>query len=296
MIFTENGIILFLQEKHIDLFSLFMRNYLPVNDAKFASIVTSAKEHIDIVTEYCNLPLKDITFYEFGAGWDLTIPLAFCAYGVEHQILVDIRNLLRCELVNDTIKKFQQNAIDWELPRRIDMFLPKDTFLSSLEKYYHIRYLAPCDARNTGLKTGSIDVITSTNTLEHISTHDIRKILLECHRLLCNDGLMSFFIDYKDHYSYFDQNISTYNFLQYSDRTWMFFNPSLHYQNRLRHGDYLHLFRQAGFEILDERRTDGTAADLEIIERLSLDKRFESYTTADLAVRSSHIILKKLIR
>ena len=28
MIFTENGIILFLQEKYIDLFSLFMRNYL----------------------------------------------------------------------------------------------------------------------------------------------------------------------------------------------------------------------------------------------------------------------------
>lgn len=32
MIFTENGIILFLQEKHIDLFSLFMRNYLVISD------------------------------------------------------------------------------------------------------------------------------------------------------------------------------------------------------------------------------------------------------------------------
>lgn len=217
------------------LFQRFVMKSLPVSDAKFVSIVTSAKEHMDIVNKYCKQPLKDVTFYEFGAGWDLIIPLAFCAYGVEHQILVDIRNLLRCELVNDTVKKFQQNAIDLELPQRIDKFLSENNLLSFLEEYYGIKYLAPCDARNTGLEAGSVDVITSTNTLEHISPHDIKNILLECHRLLRNDGLMSLFIDYKDHYSYFDHSISAYNFLQYSDRKWMLFNPSLHYQNRLRH-------------------------------------------------------------
>lgn len=110
------------------LFQRFVMKSLPVRDAKFASIVTFAKEHIDIVNKYRNQPLKDVTFYEFGAGWDLIIPLAFCTYGVEHQILVDIRNLLRCELVNDTVKKFQQN-IDLELPRRIDKFLPENTFI-----------------------------------------------------------------------------------------------------------------------------------------------------------------------
>jgi hypothetical protein len=104
---------------------------------------------------------------------------------------------------------------------------------------------------------------------------------------------MSLFIDYKDHYSYFDHGISTYNFLQYSDRKWRFFNPPLHYQNRLRHGDYLRLFQQAGFEILDERRTDGTAADLENIERLSLDKRFRAYSLSELAVKGSQFVLRK---
>lgn len=39
MIFTENGIILFLQEKHIDLFSLFMRNYLISGDKDFGGLV-----------------------------------------------------------------------------------------------------------------------------------------------------------------------------------------------------------------------------------------------------------------
>lgn len=275
------------------LFQRFVMKSLPVNDTKFASIVTSAKEHIDIVNKYCNQPLKDVTFYEFGAGWDLIIPLAFFSYGIEHQVLVDIRNLLRCGLVNDTIKKFQQNATDWELPRRNDKFLPENTFLSSLEKYYGIKYLAPCDARNTGLKTGSVDVITSTNTLEHISTNDIRKILLECHRLLRNDGLMSLFIDYKDHYSYFDHSISAYNFLQYSDRTWKFFNPPLHYQNRLRHKDYIQLFHSTGFEIIEESHQDGTIEDIETIERLFIDKRFRAYSFSELVVKSSHFVLRK---
>jgi len=153
----------------------FVMKSLPVSDAEFASTVTSAKKHIDIVNKYCNLPLKDVTFYEFGAGWDLIIPMAFCAYGVEHQILVDIRNLLRRELVNDTIGKYQENTINLKLPQRIDKFLPENSFLSFLEKYYGIKYLAPCDARNTGLEAGSIDVITSTNTLEHISPQNIQK-------------------------------------------------------------------------------------------------------------------------
>jgi len=223
----------------------------------------------------------------------LIIPLAFCAYGAEHQILVDIRNLLRCELVNDTIKKFQQNAIDLELPQRMDKFLPENNFLSFLEEYYGIKYFAPCDARNTGLDAGSVNVITSTNTLEHISPHDIQKILLECHRLLHNDGLMILFIDYKDHYSYFDHNISAYNFLQYSDRKWMLFNPSLHYQNRLRHKDYIKLIHSTGFEIVEERREDGAIEDVETIKKLFIDKRFSDYNLFELSAKSSTLVLRK---
>ena len=69
---------------------------------------------------------------------------------------------------------------------------------------------------------------------------------------------MSCVIDYLDHYSYFDKKISAYNYLQYSDATWALFNPALHYQNRLRHRDYLDLFYAAGFEVVEEERYGGT--------------------------------------
>ena len=252
---------------------------LPTSDAKFVSIVSSAKEHINVLQRYYRRPLGEATFYEFGAGCDVIILLAFYAFGVEHQILIDIRNLLRLELVNDTIQKFQRMALDLGLLRKPETCIDRGSqrdFDASLKKYYGIEYRAPCDASRTELEASSIDCITSTNTLEHIPPQDIRAILRECHRVLRDDGLMSFRIDYQDHYAYFSSNISVYNFLRYPDIVWVLFSPALHYQNRLRHRDYLKLFLTAGFEVVEERRRDSTAADLETVKRLPLDKQFKA--------------------
>ena len=73
------------------------------------------------------------------------------------------------------------------------------------------------DARASGLHAGCVDIITSTNTLEHIPPGEIAAILRECARLLREGGLMSSSIDLQDHYHWFDKNISVYNFLRFSD-------------------------------------------------------------------------------
>ena len=162
-----------------------------------------------------------------------------------------------------------------------------------LSRYYGIDYRAPCDARRTTLASSSIDYITSTNTLEHISPPDIQAILRECARIIKDTGFMSFSIDYQDHYSYFDDSISAYNFLKYSDKIWALFNPALHYQNRLRHRDYLEAFDAAGFEVVAAKQAHGTATDLAVIEQLPLAARFRRYTPSELAVRYSLVILRK---
>src|SRR5438067_829197 len=126
-------------------------------------------------------------------------------------------------------------------------------------------------------EAGSVDCITSTNTLEHIPPDDLAAILRECYRILAPSGLVSLDIDYQDHYSFFDPRITAYNFLRYSARTWSFFSPSLHYQNRLRHPDYLELVKAAGFKIIEEKRTDGTAEDLAAVQQMPLDQRFRGY-------------------
>jgi hypothetical protein len=54
------------------------------------------------------------------------------------------------------------------------------------------------------------------------------------------------------------------------------------------------LFYKAGFEIVDEWLQEGSIDDLKTIEQLVLDKRFKSYSPAELAISSAHIILKRM--
>jgi SAM-dependent methyltransferase len=268
---------------------------LPSNNAKFSSIVSNAKEHIDMIERFYHRPLASSKFYEFGSGWDMKIPLAFYSFGVQQQILVDIRNLVRRDLVNDTIEKHQRLALPFALPRKPDRYIEgnRRDLVRLLKQYYGIDFKAPCDARNTHIESCSIDCITSTDTLEHIPVQDMLGILNECYRILRDDGLMSFRIDYQDHYAYFDHNISVYNFLQYSDKAWIWYSPELHYQNRLRHRDYMDLFQKSGFEVISERRRDGAEIDLQTISRLSLDAKHSAYSLPELAVRGALVVMRK---
>ncbi len=277
-------------------FQRFVTRKLPIPGPTFARRVSIAKKHIDFVQQYySNRPPAEATFYEYGAGWDMVVPLAFYAFGVDRQIAVDIRNMVRPQLVNDTIEKYHETALDLAFLRKPDKYLDGGSphCLALLKEYYGINYRAPCDARCTGLRAGSIDCITSTDVLEHVPPHDIQAILRECYRLLRDGGVMSCRIDYTDHYSHFDKSISPYNFLQYSDKAWALFNPPLHYQNRLRHRDYLDLLRAAGFAVVEEQCREGTEADLQTLERLPLDPRFGAYSLSDLAVRNALIVVRK---
>jgi SAM-dependent methyltransferase len=272
---------------------------LPLKELQIQEKLLLAHKHIDSFQKYGQQPIEKTIFYEFGAGWDIVQPLLLYHLGINHQILVDIRKLIKMELVNDAIKVMQKsNIILCPQVELMQLIKNKDEFILSLQENLGIDYKAPLDARDTKLTEKIIDCITSTNTLEHIPAQDIKAILQECHRILKDDGIMSFQIDYQDHYSYFDNTISVYNFLKFSDYYWeLFFNPSLHYQNRLRHKDYLEIINNAGFEILSEEilMSDLALVDLEKIKSIELHKKFSKYSLTELAVRGSHLVIRKRI-
>jgi hypothetical protein len=155
---------------------------LPSSDEKFLEIFNQAKKHLKALHRHGTPNLEDARFYEFGAGFELGIPLSFYALGVKSQVLVDIRRLLRMELVNEILRKLER--IDGEVhlcrsPKKAFDEGHSDRWIDLLSEWYGIQYLAPCDARNTGLENASIDFVTSTNTLEHIPAADIRLIVKE---------------------------------------------------------------------------------------------------------------------
>ena len=228
----------------------------------------------------------EATFYEFGAGWDLAIPVAYALLGVGRQVLVDIRPSARVELVNDSLASYERlrGELEGVAGRELRPLGGPISRLEELEDRFGIRYLAPCDARGTGLPAESIEFVSSTDTCEHIPGAELGEIFRECFRLLRPGGAFSCRIDLQDHYAYFDRSLSSYNFLRYSDRAWSLVNSPLHHQNRLRSPEYLQLVRDAGFELVVEKPSGPSEAGLKELESLPLAPRFRRFPPEELGV------------
>ena len=254
------------------LFQRHVARSLPGGEPVVRRKLARARQHL----EAFGRPAEEAVFYEFGAGWDLAIPLSYAALGVGRQVLVDIRPSARVELVNETITL---------LERELGSLGGPVSSLAELEERFGISYLAPRDARATGLEADSIDFITSTDVCEHIPEGDLAQIFRECKRLLRPGGAISCRIDLQDHYAYFDPSLSRYHFLRFSDRAWGLVNSSLHFQNRLREPDYRRLVEEAGLEVVSWTPSGPSDEGLAELEALELAPPFRNgYTPEQLGV------------
>ena len=117
---------------------------------------------------------------------------------------MDLSRWVRPGFVNGAIRHLQQEPPEGAVrtPRAL---LPEGPdFDRDLERAYGIRYLAPADARDTRLPAGSIDLVATTSTLEHVPLPDLRAILKETRRLCHDQSVVSHVVDYSDHFAHGD--------------------------------------------------------------------------------------------
>ena len=278
------------------LFQQHVTRSLPPPESTFRKKFSRALKHIAAYREHGpNRGLGEAVFYEFGAGWDLAVQLSYWSLGADSQILVDIRPNLRLALVNETLRRLARlrPELEEEAGRPVrDPGAEEIGSIAELASRFGIEYLAPRDARATGLAAGSIDFVSSTNTLEHVPAGDIVPMLAECRRLLREDGVLSSHIDLRDHYSYFDPSISVYNFLRYGERSWRWLSSDLLYQNRLRRPAYTAAFGEAGFAVVSEEAAGPGAADIAALEAMPIAPAFRPYSPQELGVQGLDLIAR----
>ena len=180
--------------------------------------------------------------FEFGAGKHLAQNL-YLSSVVNNQIVVDLHPMVELDLIERA-----RSLLSTQCKLRVEKEIKTFEHLAE----YGIEYRAPFDASSTDFQNNSIDACISTNTLEHIPKKDIVKIFGELHRILKPKGIVSAYIDYTDHYAHTDSSISKLNYLMFSDSQWKKYNHKVHYQNRMRHYDYLNIFDDCGFKIIEE--------------------------------------------
>lgn len=255
---------------------------LPRAEKQVKAIYYLALRLIEQYARHGSRPLQDSTFFEFGSGRDLVVPLAIGACGARQFITVDIERLAKLDLVRSNAG-FVANLSG--------MTRPALSSWDDLRNSWRVDYRAPSDARATGIEGDTIDCALSVETLEHIPPADISTILTEIHRILRPDGVAIMQIDYGDHFKGFDPSISSFNFLTYSDEQWEPFQSRFQYVNRLRHSQYLDLFKNAGFEIV-LANPDRLPAEPAILSQLA--SRFHGFAEEDLFTLGALIVARPL--
>jgi SAM-dependent methyltransferase len=240
----------------------------------------SLKSYMIPVERFKEMP-RARTAFEFGAGRGLITPLLLKHAGAETIYAYDLQRLASVRQVNAVIGQLEAVAGIPGAPIQS---------LDDLAKRYSIIYRAPGDARDTGLPDGSVDLVYSTATLEHIPPDQIRQILSECRRILQPEGRMSFTIDYHDHYASSDRAIGFMNFYQFGDEEWRKYNSGRHFQNRLRHSDYISLFEEVGLRVLAQTPIFDEWSERDL-ERVQLHPRFERYSHQDLTASNGLFLL-----
>lgn len=126
--------------------------------------------------------------------------------------------------------------------------------------------------------------------MECIPLNSLRSILAESFRYLRKDGLHSHAIDCSAPYARDDDTISELNFLKFSDSDWKKHNSSFQSVNRLRHPDYLRIFRETGFSI-DHEECHAEPMRDDVLAHLAAE--FREYKESDLNILRSMIVARK---
>ncbi|WP_212373270.1 class I SAM-dependent methyltransferase [Bradyrhizobium japonicum] len=203
---------------------------------------------------------------EVGAGRDLAVPLALRRLGVTQVISSDVERLGKLDLI--------QHAADRILAGQVKLAGWDD-----LERF-GVKYLAP---HYVGPDDEQVDCSCSNEVLEHVPADQLATLLKGLRAV--TKGITTHSIDYSDHYARSDKSVSRLNFLRFSDEEWRPFNSGKQFVNRLRHSDYLRLFREAGFAIMEESSVAGDPpADLRVAEQ------FRRYDPPDLFAIKGRIV------
>ena len=234
---------------------------------------------------------------EIGSGWVPILPLIYRLFGAARVVTVDQERLIDSAQIVQTVKFIHDNigAVSHKLNFPAP---PLPGSLTSpavpLEEFFlraRIEYKAPFNFLE--LQRNSADMVVSRDVLEHIPEAILTRIVNHSFDMLRPGGIACHTIDMSDHWQHVDSSIPKVNFLQYNGMWWKIAGMnSQNFQNRLRRFEYVDIFRNAGFEIIDMSGAADVSA-LEALGGMRLCARYASVAKEELAILSTTIIARR---
>ncbi len=234
---------------------------------------------------------------EVGTGWRPLVPFVFILGGAKGVITVDVNPWLTLDYAFETwdalSECLEEIAAECGIPhdevqerfRKLSGQVNAKSLQGFLQPM-QIEYVYPGDARKTGLPEETIDIVFSSNVLEHIPRDIQTEIHQESLRILKPGGIVVHRFNPQDHYSTVDSSITNSNFIQYSAKEWNWYGGSgLAYHNRLRSRDYREMFQESGLEVeICRERVDPRSLAAIQNGDLKVHPEFSQYTPEELAI------------
>ena len=215
---------------------------------------------------------------EIGSGWFPTIPILLALEGANRVTMTDIHRHMDAATFTATI-----NFLRKEMPGN------KNLQTISRVDDLAISYAAPFVV--DGVPDQTLDFVISRTVLEHIPSNVISGLIASLRPKLSPGGMMVHVIDNSDHLEHHDKSISRLNFLTWSQRKHSFMNALMGGgENRLRHHEYLEVFRQAGLAVAFEKGIMDEPSRRAVPE-LALASPFDKMTPEELSILTSIYVL-----
>jgi hypothetical protein len=151
------------------------------------------------------------------------------------------------------------------------------------------RYVIGPDGSLDALADNSLDLIVSSDVLEHVPVDAMPVLADAMRRVLRSGGTSAHQIVEADHLCIYDRKVHTKNYLRYSDRVWnAVFANQVQYFNRMQHGEIRDVFVRAGFAVTGEdviSRCD--------LRSITVDQRFAHCSRDDLEATVTRLIVRK---
>lgn len=268
-----------------------LQKTLGTNKLDFMESMSRSLELIEMI-KTGGVEIEGMRCVEIGTGWRPFVAMLMRLAGAESIVTYDVNPWLDQQYAFETYKVLRENldsvateiGISSTTARERLPEVKQSTSLSETLKLFHIEYRCPGDARATQLETDSVDVVLSSNVLEHIPSEVLEEIHRESFRILRPGGVVAHRFNPGDHFSHSDSRITGSNFLKYSDKSWYWIGGSgLAFHNRMRCSEHLDLFCSAGFEIVEQRvRRDLQAEQAVKNGELIPHAKYANYSIQDL--------------
>lgn len=223
--------------------------------------------------------IEGATILEVGSGWFPIIPILLARDGAKKIFMSDLNIHMDSITFAETVV-FLKN------------YFPNDAYMQAITNFSSlpIEYLAPFSTSDVSDK--SLDIIMSNNVLEHIPRSNIYNLFSSLRPKVSNCGAMVHLVDHSDHFEHFDKSISRIEFLTWNEEKHALINYLIQDgENRMRHQEYYEIFRDSGFEIINEE-CDVDEKTLEAVKTLDLVYPYSKMLPEQLAVLTSIYSLK----